>query len=72
MIGTLQQAFENMESGVYDLTKEGKCSGFGQCCSNYLPLSPSETKEIKRYIKKHHIREQKHFAPTMTPTLECE
>lgn len=70
MIGTLQQVFEDMERGVYDFTKDGKCSGCGQCCSAYIPLSSSEIKEIKRYIKKHHIREQKHFAPTMTPTLD--
>lgn len=37
MIGTLQQAYEDMESGVYDFTKDGKCSGCGQCCMNYLP-----------------------------------
>lgn len=27
MIGTLQQVFEDMEHGVYDFTKDGKCSG---------------------------------------------
>jgi len=51
MIGTLQQAFEDMERGVYDFTKDGKCSGCGQCCSSILPLSSSEIKEIRRYIK---------------------
>ena len=69
MIGTLQQVFEDMEHGIYDFTKDGKCSGCGQCCSVYLPLSPGKIKEIKRYIKKHHIKEQKHFAPTTGPTL---
>lgn len=33
MIGTLQQAYEDMEHGVYDFTKNGKCSDCGQCCS---------------------------------------
>ncbi len=70
MIGTLQQVFEDMEDGVYDFTKDGKCSSCGACCANYLPLSSSEIKEIKRYIKKHHIKEQKHITPTMTPTLD--
>lgn len=70
MIGTLQQAFDDMEHGVYDFTEDGKCSTCGACCANYLPLSSSEIKEIKRYIKKHHIKEQKHFAPTMNPTLD--
>ena len=71
MIGTLQQAFEAMESGVYDFTKDGKCSSCGACCANYLPLSSSEIKEIKRYIKKHHIREQKHtIVPTVDPVFD--
>lgn len=30
MIGTLQQAFDDMEHGVYDFTKDGKCSGCGK------------------------------------------
>lgn len=71
MIGTLQQVYEDMEHGVYDFTKDGKCSGCGQCCSSILPLSSSEIKEIKRYIKKHHIKEQKHMiAPTKEPLLD--
>lgn len=70
MIVTLQQAFEDMEHGVYDFTKDGKCSSCGACCSNYLPLSSGEIKEIKRYINKHHIKEQKHIIPTTEPTLD--
>lgn len=71
MIGTLQQVFEDMERGVYDFTKDGKCSGCGQCCSVYLPLSSVEIKEIRRYIKKHHIKEQKHMiVPTKEPLLD--
>lgn len=48
MIGTLQQVYEDMEHGVYDFTKDGKCSSCGACCSNYLPLSSGEIKEIRR------------------------
>ncbi len=29
MIGTLRQVFEDMERGVYDFTKDGKCSRCG-------------------------------------------
>ncbi len=71
MIGTLQQIYEDMEHGVYDFTKDEKCSSCGACCSNYLPLSSGEIKEIKRYIKKHHIKEQKHMiAPTVAPVFD--
>lgn len=32
MIGTLQQIYEDMEHGVYDFTKDEKCSSCGACC----------------------------------------
>lgn len=51
---------ENME--IFDFTCNGKCSNCGQCCSNLLPLSDSEVKRIKQYIKKHNIKEQRHNA----------
>lgn len=56
-----------MRHGVNDYTKDGKCTGCGQCCSNFLPLSTKEVKEIWRYVEKHHIRECRHFAPTAKP-----
>lgn len=70
MIGTLQEVYKNMESGVYDFTKDGKCTGCGACCSNFLPLSTKEAKEIKRYIKKHHIMEHHHNIPTAEPLCD--
>ena len=63
MIATLRQALNYMERGVYDFTKDGKCTGCGQCCSNFLPLSEREIKDIKRYIEKHHIKECRHGSP---------
>ena len=57
MIGTLEEVMKDMKCGVFEFTKDGKCSGCGQCCSNYLPISSKEIKEIKRYVKKHHITE---------------
>lgn len=47
-------------NNVIDFTKDGKCSNCGQCCSNLLPLSNDEVKQIKSYIKKHKIKEQRH------------
>ena len=70
MIATIQQAIQDMERGVYDFTENGKCVGCGKCCSNYLPLSSKEIKEIHRYIKKHHITEKKHNIPTAKPILD--
>lgn len=65
MIGTLEEAMKDMKYGVLDFAKDGKCSGCGRCCSNYLPISSKEIKEIKRYIKKHHITKQKHNYPSV-------
>lgn len=56
---------EIRNNGVLDFTKDGKCSGCGQCCSNYLPISSKEIKEIKRYVKNRHITEQKHNYPSV-------
>lgn len=47
---------------VNDFTHNGKCCNCGECCSNFLPLSRKEVKRIKSYIKKHHIKEQRHNA----------
>lgn len=34
-----------------DLTKNGKCSRCGQCCSNFIPLTPSELKGLQELVK---------------------
>lgn len=65
MIGTIEQMIKDMEHGVYDFTKDGKCSQCGACCSDLLHISESEYRKIKRYIKKHNIKEQKHVAPAV-------
>lgn len=70
MIGTLQEVIRDMKSGVYDYTKDGKCVGCGKCCSALLPLSSQEIKDIKQYIKQHHIKEQKHIPPTREPVFD--
>lgn len=55
-----KESHEHVEHGNYDCTVNGKCSGCGDCCSNRLPLSQKEINQIKIYIKKHNIVEQKH------------
>lgn len=51
-----------MEMDITNFTVNGKCSNCGACCSNLLPLSDKEVQEIKRYVKKHNIKEQRHNA----------
>ena len=69
MIGTLEQMIETMKSGVWDFTKDGECSNCGQCCADHLPVTKGEIMKISRYIKKHRIKEQKHFIPARNPNL---
>lgn len=66
----LQKTASEMESGIYDFTENGKCSGCGSCCSNYIPISSKEIKAIKRYVKKHCIKEQIHRYPTAEPVMD--
>lgn len=67
---SFKDIMRDMEHGVYDYTKDGKCSGCGACCSALLPVSEKEVREIRKYVKKHHIKEHKHFAPTTETTLD--
>ena len=69
MIGNVENMIETMKSGVLDFTKNGACSNCGECCANILPVSKAEVLKIRRYIKKHQIKEQKHFIPARDPNL---
>ncbi len=62
--GTINDVLRDMKDGVFDYTSDGQCSGCGQCCTDLLPVSHKEIKEIQRYIKKHKIEPQKRFLPT--------
>lgn len=63
MVGTFEDYMNNVKSGVYDYTENGGCVGCGNCCGNYLPLTEDEIKRIKRYVKRHGIKEQRHLIP---------
>jgi hypothetical protein len=58
--GSYEDLLADAKHGVYDCTKNGKCSGCGDCCSNILPLMKKEIEEIKKYIKEHDIKRQEH------------
>ena len=50
-----------MENNVYvtNNCKNGKCSGCGECCTDFLPLTKHEIKVIEEYLIKHpEIKEQ--------------
>lgn len=57
--------------GVHDLTKNGKCTGCGGCCGNYLPMTEKEIRTIRRYIKKNNIKpHQLVVGPLAAPTID--
>lgn len=57
---------------VSDYTVDGKCSNCGACCSNLLPISETDIKRIKAYVKKHKIKEQRHnVLGTKTFDMTC-
>lgn len=58
----VKQIVQDMKDGTYNMTNDGKCTGCGKCCSNYLPMTDSEISTIKNYIKKHRIKEQRHIS----------
>ena len=70
MIGNFQEFIKDMESGVYDYTKNGRCVGCGKCCSNLLALSEREIPEIRRYMKKYHVQEKRHILPTRELSID--
>jgi len=65
--GIMADVLRDMKAGVWDYTKDGKCSQCGACCSDWLPVGKHELKRIRDYVKKHEIRERKHCAPFAKP-----
>ena len=68
--GDIEQMLNEFSDGTYDLTDNGKCTQCGQCCSNILPMTEDEISVIRRYIKKHHIKEHKHILPLAKQTID--
>ena len=55
---------------IDNYTKDGKCSGCGNCCSGILPLSRAEIKRIHEYVKKHEIKEHHSGVAMMTGKVD--
>lgn len=64
MQGNLKDFLKDMETvHLTDFTKDGKCSGCGNCCSNALPMSDVDIIRIKAYIIAHNITERRNHPP---------
>jgi len=64
------QALDELRMGK-DNTINGECTGCGECCSNFLPLSDADISRIKKYISRNRIKAQVHTMPTAIPTMDC-
>lgn len=77
MIHAVQTGFDEMlkdaSHGVYDFTKNGKCSECGSCCSNVLPMTNKEINQVRAYIKKHNIEKQTHCTKVLAKqSIDCQ
>ena len=69
-IGSFEQMLKEFSDGTYNLTCKGKCTECGECCSNLLPMTDEEVEEIKKYVKRYNIKENKHFAPLISQIID--
>ena len=49
---------------------DGSCSGCGECCSDFLPLSNDEVKRIKAFVKKHGLKPHHNAVALMTGAFD--
>lgn len=71
-VGSVDQMHSEYVKGVTDFTKDGECSGCGNCCGNFLPISNKEIKIIKRYVENHNVKEQIRLYPTAEPMIDVQ
>ena len=57
---SLAEVLNDMKHGVYNFTKDGKCTKCGNCCTALLPMTKDELKTVQRYVKRKHIQIVKH------------
>lgn len=69
-ISTLEKVRRDMDDNIYNFTRDGECTGCGSCCSNLLPMNGKEIKEIRRYIRKHDIKECRRMFPAVKQPLD--
>ena len=57
---SFEKFLNDLDKGVYNFTKNGKCIKCGNCCTALLPVSKAEIKILQRYVKKHRIQKENH------------
>lgn len=71
IVAKMNEVTKRMKDGTYCYEKEGKCSGCGNCCSNFLPMTQEEKETIKKYIKRYKIKPYVRAFPLKDPTVDA-
>lgn len=58
--GSFEKVLSNPGQNYVNNCKDGQCSNCGECCTDLLPLTIGELNRIKSYVKKHHLKENRH------------
>lgn len=61
-------SYLDSQRGIQNFTHNGQCSNCGGCCSNLIPVSDSDIRSMRRYLRKHKIR--LHLDAIVTPQSE--
>lgn len=71
--GGIGQAMGAMEAthSSKDLTKGGKCSGCGACCSSVIPVTDTEAEILKGYAEAHGIKPELPGGKGTVMQLQC-
>lgn len=69
-VATIDRMIADYAKGVTDFTVDGKCSGCGSCCTNFLPMTGREIKRIRDYIRRAGIKECKHYVPAASAVID--
>lgn len=47
----------NQQEIKHNCNKDGSCSGCGECCTEFIPMTQEEVDTIRSYVKKNNIQE---------------
>lgn len=69
-VGTIDDMLRDA-AGITDLTDHGVCSNCGECCSDFLPVSPEDLRRIHKYVKANNIKERHNVMVSAAFDVTC-
>lgn len=68
---TSYMEYKRQSKEITDFTHGGQCSGCGNCCPNMLPITESEIKRIKSYVRTKGIKPHQINFPLSGPMVDA-